>query len=372
MPHKYSVAIPDIEFWKNLVPCQIGCPIHTDAGRYVQLIAGQQYQSAYLTARSPNPFASVCGRVCAAPCEDACRRGKIDAPVSIRALKRFITEKFGVESLEPDTQDSLFERTSEPGNKWTLIFAIVFSALVVGVSYFGMMAEGYSGMQNFTRTSASLLNLILYVVPLVSLVMGTLAFTGDKGSIELLFSQPITRREVVLGKILGVFASISLSTLFGFSMGGMIILSSAGADGLVRYLFLVATSLILSLVFLNLSVLACTAVARKVKAYGFSLFLWFFFVLFYDLLVLGGTLLLSGRSSDIFLFLSLFGNPVDMVRVSTLIVLNNVTIFGAAGAVLIRFLGGGGLSMAMLVAGLLLWSLVPTLISNRLLGRQDI
>ncbi len=111
-------VLPDIEFWKSLVPCQIGCPIHTDAGRYVQLIAEQKYEEAYLTARSPNPFASVCGRVCAAPCEDWCRRGKIDAPVSIRALKRFVTEKYGVESVVPDTQDALFEGKDDPGNKW--------------------------------------------------------------------------------------------------------------------------------------------------------------------------------------------------------------------------------------------------------------
>jgi NADPH-dependent glutamate synthase beta subunit-like oxidoreductase len=118
MAEKFPIRIPDIEFWKGLVPCQIGCPIHTDAGRYVQLIAEQKYEEAYLTARSPNPFASVCGRVCAAPCEDACRRGKIDAPVSIRALKRFVTEKYGVESVVPDTQDGLFEGKDEPGNKW--------------------------------------------------------------------------------------------------------------------------------------------------------------------------------------------------------------------------------------------------------------
>ncbi|MCI0690877.1 FAD-dependent oxidoreductase [candidate division KSB1 bacterium] len=118
MSEKYKIRIPDIEFWKDLVPCQIGCPIHTDAGRYVQLIAEQKYKEAYLTSRSPNPFASVCGRVCAAPCEDRCRRGKIDAPVSIRALKRFVTEKYGVESLAPDAQDELFEGENEAGNKW--------------------------------------------------------------------------------------------------------------------------------------------------------------------------------------------------------------------------------------------------------------
>ena len=114
---RYTVKIPDVDFWKEMVPCQAGCPVRTDAGRYVQLIAGGDLEQAYLTARSPNPFASVCGRVCAAPCEDRCRRGKIDAPVSIRALKRFATEKFGVESLAPDTQEKLFQIATEPGNK---------------------------------------------------------------------------------------------------------------------------------------------------------------------------------------------------------------------------------------------------------------
>jgi formate dehydrogenase beta subunit len=65
---KYSVLIPDAEFWKQMVPCQAACPVHTDAGRYVQLIAIGEYREAYLTARPPNPFASDCGRVCAAPC----------------------------------------------------------------------------------------------------------------------------------------------------------------------------------------------------------------------------------------------------------------------------------------------------------------
>jgi NADPH-dependent glutamate synthase beta subunit-like oxidoreductase len=90
--YKYKTSIPDVEFWKGMVPCQAACPVNTDAGRYAQLIAQGRYEDAYLVARSPNPLASVCGRICAAPCEDRCRRGKIDHPVSIRALKRFVTE----------------------------------------------------------------------------------------------------------------------------------------------------------------------------------------------------------------------------------------------------------------------------------------
>ncbi len=110
------VQLPDLEHWKAQVKCQTGCPVRTDAGRYVQLIAEGRNEEAYLVARAPNPFASVCGRVCAAPCEDACRRGAIDAPISIRALKRFVTEQYGVESRRPDTQDRLRETPVLEGN----------------------------------------------------------------------------------------------------------------------------------------------------------------------------------------------------------------------------------------------------------------
>jgi NADPH-dependent glutamate synthase beta subunit-like oxidoreductase len=110
--------LPDLADWKAQVKCQAGCPVSTDAGRYVQLIAEGRDEAAYLVARAPNPFASVCGRVCAAPCEDACRRGSVDLPISIRALKRSVTEKFGVESVRPDTQDQLRRAPVEEGNRY--------------------------------------------------------------------------------------------------------------------------------------------------------------------------------------------------------------------------------------------------------------
>jgi NADPH-dependent glutamate synthase beta subunit-like oxidoreductase len=113
-----AVRLPDIQHWKAQVKCQAGCPVATDAGRYVQLVAEGRDREAYLVARAPNPFASVCGRVCAAPCEDACRRGVIDAPVTIRALKRFLTERFGVESNRPDTQDDLLGGEIPQGNTY--------------------------------------------------------------------------------------------------------------------------------------------------------------------------------------------------------------------------------------------------------------
>jgi Cu-processing system permease protein len=257
-------------------------------------------------------------------------------------------------------------------NKWTIIFAVVFGVLVVSISYIGIITEGFSGMQDFTRTSASLLNLVLYIVPLVALTMGTLSFTGDKGSAELLFSQPLSRAEVLIGKWLGVFFSIALSTLIGFSLAGVIVVTASGVEGLGRYVSFVVLSLLLSLIFLSISVLTATLSKRKSKAFGVALFLWFFFVLFYDLLSLGGSLMFRGQSANTFLFLSLFGNPVDMVRVATLILLDNVAIFGAAGASMLRFLGGQTASVSLLVAGLVVWVSVPLIISNRLVRHQDI
>ncbi|HMD42727.1 MAG TPA: FAD-dependent oxidoreductase [Candidatus Acidoferrum sp.] len=91
----------DLEWLESNFPCMQACPVHTQAGRYVALIAEGKYEDAYRYARMPNPFASICGRVCGHPCEPACRRGQFDLPISIRALKRFITERFGPESRNP-------------------------------------------------------------------------------------------------------------------------------------------------------------------------------------------------------------------------------------------------------------------------------
>jgi formate dehydrogenase beta subunit len=117
---KYKAKVPDLIWYRSNVLCMEACPVHTDSGRYVQLISQGENKEAYLVARSSNPFASVCGRICAAPCEDACRRGKIDEAVAIRSLKRFITEQYGVESPRPDIPELLNEGKVVPqGSIWS-------------------------------------------------------------------------------------------------------------------------------------------------------------------------------------------------------------------------------------------------------------
>jgi formate dehydrogenase (NADP+) beta subunit len=98
---KVRTKLVDLDWLESNFPCMQACPVHTQAGRYVSLIAEGNYEEAYRYARYPNPLASICGRVCGHPCETACRRGQFDAPISIRALKRFVTERFGPESRNP-------------------------------------------------------------------------------------------------------------------------------------------------------------------------------------------------------------------------------------------------------------------------------
>ena len=91
----------DRDWLNSNFPCMMACPAGTNAGRYVALIAEGRFEEAYHYARDPNPMASICGRVCAHPCETACRRGAVDKPIQIRALKRMLTERYGPESRRP-------------------------------------------------------------------------------------------------------------------------------------------------------------------------------------------------------------------------------------------------------------------------------
>lgn len=95
---KYKVVVPDLDYYLDLISCRKACPVHTHAGRYVQAIGNGNLKEAYDVASAPNPLASICARVCAHPCETACRRNLLDKPISIRALKRTACEQFGPES----------------------------------------------------------------------------------------------------------------------------------------------------------------------------------------------------------------------------------------------------------------------------------
>ncbi len=125
------LRIPDEErYWVEQVKCRVGCPVFTDACGYVTAVAEGRDEDAYRIARATNPFVSICGRICGAPCEKACRRGSVDSPVSIRAIKRFATEQYGTET----GSDSRYHRYADtrmlpPPGDYTEKIAVVGSGV---------------------------------------------------------------------------------------------------------------------------------------------------------------------------------------------------------------------------------------------------
>ena len=110
-------TIDGADYWIKMVKCQHACPVHTNACGYVTSIAEGRYEDAYRIARATNPFASICGRICGAPCEVNCRRRDVDAAVTIRALKRFATDRFGPEAGDPRWHKEAADQRMLPLNR---------------------------------------------------------------------------------------------------------------------------------------------------------------------------------------------------------------------------------------------------------------
>jgi NADPH-dependent glutamate synthase beta subunit-like oxidoreductase/ferredoxin len=141
----FQVRVPDAtEYWVEMVKCRHACPVKTDACGYVNAIAEGRNEDAYKIARATNPFASICGRVCGAPCEANCRRGSLDAPVSIRALKRFVTDQFGPETGNYATHRQAGDTRMLPPNRGDYEKVAVVGAGVAGLTVAHDLAQiGY-------------------------------------------------------------------------------------------------------------------------------------------------------------------------------------------------------------------------------------
>ena len=239
------VRLPDLADWKAQVKCQAGCPVATDAGRYVQLVAEGRIEDAYLVARAPNPFASVCGRVCAAPCEDACRRGAIDAPISIRALKRHVCESFGVESMRPDTQDRLRVELVSEGNRYPGHLPIAAGArtgrkvAVVGAGPAGMAAAHDLALLGYAVTVFEAATepggMMRFGIPEYRLPRSLIRAEIDKIlalGVELRLETPLTAGNGLAALRQSGFEAVFLSV--GVSQGRDLRIPGADLDGVVK------------------------------------------------------------------------------------------------------------------------------------------
>ncbi len=259
-------------------------------------------------------------------------------------------------------------------SRWTQIFGAVFALLALGVAASGYILSGGSGFQDFARTSASLVQLVVLVVPLAALFMGVLALAPERGTAEVLFSQPVSRRTILLGKLLGLFVALSAAESLGFGAAGLVIFSEAGQEGVGAYALLVLGSMLLTAAFL--AVAACLGAGavgrRRTRALALALVVWFAAVVLLDLAALGvASLLRSGAASRV-LILSVIANPASAFRTGALLAVEGSAAFGSASLAFLRFTGGPlGAGLALL-GSIAAWIVLPALAAIHRLARVDL
>ena len=254
--------------------------------------------------------------------------------------------------------------------RWMFGFTALLTALMLGLSYFGLAQAHEVGFQGFDRVTLSLMNLVLVIVPLTGLTLGVASVTGGTGSLALLLAQPVSRGEVLLGKFVGLAGALSVSLALAFGAGGTLIAMNAGAQQAGS--FLVLTAITIALGWLMVATALCIAVLwpDRLRAMSAALGLWLLMVIAYDLVVLGATAALHGVPLQAILFPSLILNPVDLARVLVMLSLGSGALFGPTAAVLANAFGTGP-GIALGLAVLFVEAAVPLLVAAAAFRRRD-
>ncbi|HWQ27990.1 MAG TPA: ABC transporter permease subunit [Dehalococcoidia bacterium] len=256
-------------------------------------------------------------------------------------------------------------------NWWLLLYAGLFALLALGLAYLGQRNLGSLGFENFSRTTASLLNLCLLLAPLVALSLGAGAIAGerDRGTLTYLLSQPLDRWELLVGKFAGLFLSIAIATVAGFGLAGLFIAFYASAMDAGVYLLFLGLVLALIAVMTGLGLVASVISATRVQALGVALLVWFVAIFFFDLVFIG--LVSSTSLGGGGLLLALLANPVEIVRVLAIIHLEpDLEVLGPFGAYLMERVGVGG-ATAILSAALVAWVTAPVSLAAWLFETRD-
>jgi len=259
-------------------------------------------------------------------------------------------------------------------SRWTQIFAVVFAILAAGVAAAGYVISGGHGVQDFSRTSASLVHLVVLIVPLVSLMLGVLSLSLERGAAEMVFALPVSRWTILLGRMLGLFVALALAQSFGFGLAGLLVYTQSGPEGVGDFIIVLGASFLATAVFLALAALLSADAfgRRRTKALALALVAWLVGEVFIDLAALGlATFLPSGAASRVLILASLL-NPIGALRTGALLLVEGTGAFGAASLALLRFTHGPAGATVLIALSLLTWIVVPALWAGRRLERADI
>jgi Cu-processing system permease protein len=258
-------------------------------------------------------------------------------------------------------------------SRWLQIFAAVFAGLALAVAGSGYVLSGGYGVQDFSRTAVSLVQVVLLLAPLAALVFGGLALTPERGAAELIYSQPVSRGAVLIGRMLGVWLALSAAQAIGFGAAGLVVQWQSGAAGMWQYVALAMCAVAVTGIFSAIAALiAAWSPGRRTRVLATALAVWFIGVILFDIIALGvASLLRSGTASRVLIAATLL-NPVDAARTGVLLAIEGAAAFGAASLALLRVTGGLPMAFAWIAASLALWLLAPLALAWRAVSRTDI
>jgi Cu-processing system permease protein len=239
-----------------------------------------------------------------------------------------------------------------------VVLAYTAFLLVVSMSLFQME-------ENSSKAVLSLLNIVLIVVPLVSMVFSTIHWYNSYEFIELMLTQPVSRKKVLLSEFAGIGSSLMTAFLIG--VGLPVVVYNFNATGIA----LIVVGCLLTLVFTAIAFLASIKSKDKARGIGAALLLWFYFALIFD----GLLLLVLFSFSDyplekIILALSSF-NPIDLGRIYLMLQMDVSALMGYTGAVYKDFFGSSG-GLLYTLGIMLAWIIVPLLFAVRSFNKKDL
>jgi Cu-processing system permease protein len=247
-------------------------------------------------------------------------------------------------------------------NRWFLLYTLSFVVLSVALSYLALAGAGMTGLAGFGRTSASLINLILLIVPMMALTIGAQSLAGERErkTLTYLLAQPISRVEIFVGKYLGLALSLLAALALGFGLAGWF-MALNGAGDPTAYLQLLALAFALSLIMLGIGFLISVSTSRTGVAVGVSLFLWLVFVFIGDLGLMGTAIVLRVPIAN--LFWMALANPLQVFKMTAIVNMQStLDVLGPAGVYAIQRFGD---QLWLLFAAVLaLWALLPALLAG--------
>lgn len=247
-----------------------------------------------------------------------------------------------------------------------IVYDLLRNRVVIGYSAFLFLATTmlFNLDSDSARGTASMLNIVLLIVPLVSLVFSTIHWYNAQEFNTLLMTQPLKRRTVLLSQYLGL--SVALCTSVSLGIGLPLALFAALGVGFMLYV----AAMLLTLAFVSLGVLASVMTRDKARGIGVALLLWFMFSLVYDGLVLMVLFYFKDYPLDTPTLVMTSLNPIDLARILVLLQLDLSAIMGYTGAVFQKYLGS---STGLIVSGsiLLFWAIWPIMLAFRVIRKKD-